>query len=181
VGQNLFCGAIANLQGGGSSVIFTDGLWSSSDPGIATVAVLGLIKGRSAGQVTISTSYRGVQGAASVVVTLQDALQCDNAVADQGQFKTGMTVTMWLQGFYGVESAATGQLNLQVTDQNGGLVAASSPLTVPRGGDSFVISNTFTIPAGATRVCRTAVLQIGTMTLTSVPAAEAFRCTSITP
>jgi hypothetical protein len=131
--------------------------------------------------VVISTTYRGVQGATPVGVSLQDVLQCDNAVADQGQFKTGMTVTMFLQGFYGVESASSGQLNLQVTDQNGGIVATGAASTVPRGGDSFVISSTFTIPAGVTRVCRTAMLQIGTTTLSSVPATEAFRCTAITP
>jgi len=181
VGQSLFCGGIANLAGGGRADVFTDGVWTSSDANIATAAVLGLIKGRSGGQVTISTVYRGVRGSAEVTVSHQDVLQCANAVAHQGDFKTGLTVTMFLQGFYGVESASSGQLSLQVTDQNGAAVATNSPLTVARGGDSFVISSTFTIPVGATQVCRTAFLQIGATTLSSVPPFEPFRCIPITP
>lgn len=181
VGQSLFCGGIANLAGGGSVDVSTDGVWSSSDANIATASLLGLIKGRSGGQVTISTVYRGVRGSAEVAVSHQDVLQCGNATAYQGDFKTGMTVTMFLQGFYGVESASSGQLSLQVNDQNGALVSTSSPLTVARGGDSFVISSTFTIPVGATLVCRTALLQIGATTLSSVPPFEPLRCIPITP
>lgn len=92
-----------------------------------------------------------------------------------------MTVTMWLQGFYGVESATSGQLTAQITDQDGTVVATGAPQTVARGGDSFVLSSTFTIPAGATRVCRTALLQIGSKSLSCVPPPEEFRCITITP
>ena len=66
-------------------------------------------------------------------------------------------------------------------DQNGAMVSSSTPLTVPRGGERYLISTTFTLPPGATRVCRTGVLQIGSTTLTVVPAPSLVPCIDITP
>ena len=179
VGQSLYCAAVANLTGGGSSIL-TETDWSSSDATVASAGTLGLIQGRSAGIVTISTTYHGISGSAPITVLHQDVVQA-TAVAQQGPFTTGATATIWMQGFYGVESAAIGQLSLEITDQNGSVVAATAPLTVARGGDSFVLSSTFTIPTGATQVCRATVLRIGAKTLSAVPSSDALRCISITP
>ena len=50
------------------------------------------------------------------------------------------------------------------------------PLTVPHGGDRYLISTTFTLASGTTRVCQTGVLQIGSTMLTVIPdVAEAVR------
>ena len=70
---------------------------------------------------------------------------------------------------------------LVVTDQAGATVSTSAPLTVPRGGDSYLISTTFTIPTGTTRVCRTGVLQIGSTTLTVVPDVSLVPCFEVMP
>jgi hypothetical protein len=180
VGQSLSCGATANLAGGGRADLSTEIEWTSSDANIASTGPLGAIKGRSRGQVIISTEYRGVRGSAEVTVVHQDVLQASYFLAFQGFFSPGNTVTVWLQGFYGVESAASGQLSMKVTDQNDEVVAINSPLTVMRGGDSFVLSTQFTIPVGATKVCRTALLQIGNVTLSSVPPEET-RCIPVRP
>jgi len=73
-------------------------------------------------------------------------------------------VTMWLQGNYSVASAATGRLSLKISDQNG-IVTTTAPLTVAKGGDSFVLSSTFVVPEASVEVCRTAVLEVNGVTI----------------
>lgn len=92
---------------------------------------------------------------------------------------TGTTVTVWLFGFWGVESASSGELSMQMTDQNGDVIASSPPLTVAWGGDSFLLSTTFTIPQGVTTVCRQASLQIAGTTLSAAPPDQ--RCIPVRP
>ena len=67
-----------------------------------------------------------------------------------------------------------------ITDQNDAFVSASEPQIVPKGGDRFVISCTFTVPVGATRLCRTAVLQVGSVTLKSTGSSSIFPCVDVT-
>jgi hypothetical protein len=117
---------------------------------------------------------------APLTVHLQDVLRA-TASSDQGPFKVGATATLGLQGFYGVASANSGTLTLVVTDQTGATVSISAPQTVPHGGDRYLRSTTFTWPAGATRVCRTGVLQIGLTTLTVVPDVALEPCIALTP
>jgi len=117
---------------------------------------------------------------ALLTVHLQDVLRT-TAAASQGSFRIGTTATLWLQGFYGVASADSGTLTLVITDQNGATVSTSAPLTVPRGGDRYLISTTFTLPAGTTRVCRTGVLEIGSTTLTVVPDVSLVPCFDVMP
>jgi hypothetical protein len=89
---------------------------------------------------------------APLTVHVQDVLR---ATAYQGSFNVGTTATLWLQGFYGVASADSGMLTLVITDQTGATVRTSALLTVPHGGDCYLISTTFTLPSGTRRVCRT--------------------------
>jgi hypothetical protein len=95
-------------------------------------------------------------------------------------FFAGSTVLMQLGGFYGVASADSGQLSLVITDQNNAVIATSTK-AVSRGGDSFAMSSTFTVPLGTTQVCRKMVLEIGTATLTAVPSADLLPCISVGP
>jgi hypothetical protein len=104
-----------------------------------------------------------------------------SAAAYQGSFKVGTTATLWLQGGYGVASADSGSLTLVVTDQSGATVSTSAPLTVRRGGDLYIMSTTFTIPPGATRVCPSGVLQIGLTRLTVVPDVSRVPCMPVMP
>jgi hypothetical protein len=176
-GELIICLATAK----GSTVILNpDVTWSSSAPGVLVSLGIGAFMGKSDVQGTITAAYQGHTAAAQVTVTLQDALQA-TAAADQGSFKIGTTATMWLQGFYGVASADSGSLTIVVSDQNGAVVSSSTPLTVPRGGERYLISTTFTLPPGTTRVCRTGVLQIGSTTLTVIPVPSLAPCIDITP
>jgi hypothetical protein len=88
---------------------------------------------------------------------------------------------MGLQGFYGVASANSGRLTLVVTDQDGATVSTSAPLTVPQGGDRYLLTTTFTVPPSTTRVCRMGVLQIGSTTLTVVPDVSLAPCIAVMP
>jgi len=152
----------------------------SSDPNIATSQGYGLFIGKSDGQATLTATYSGQSASALLTVHLQDVLRA-TASASGGSFKVGTTATLWLQGFYGVASADSGTLTLVITDQTGATVSTSAPFPVPHGADRYLISSTFTLSPGTTRVCRTGVLQIGSTTLTVVPAASLVPCLAVMP
>jgi hypothetical protein len=153
--------------------------WTSSDPNIASFGPAGSLKVRSGGQVVATGTYQGESESAAVSVRAEDVLQVSSG-GYQGTFSVGNTVRIIVVGFYGVASADSGQLNLVVTDQNDATVSASELRIVPRGGDTFVIDHTLTIPVGTTRLCRTAVLQIGSVTLTSTGPSQIFPCMNVT-
>ena len=75
----------------------------------------------------------------------------------------------------------SGRLTLVITDQTGATVSTSAPQTVARGGDKYILSTTFTLPPGTTRVCRMGVLQIGSTTLTVVPDVSLAPCVAVMP
>jgi hypothetical protein len=54
---------------------------------------------------------------------------------------------------YTVVSAPTGQLLVQVSDEDG-VIGTSSPVTVTRGADQIGVFTTFTIPQTSTRAYR---------------------------
>jgi hypothetical protein len=155
-------------------------VWTSSDPKVATSVGVGLFIGKSEGQATLTVTYSGQSVSSPLTVHLQDVLRA-TAAALQGSFRVGTIATMWLQGSYGVASADSGTLTLVITDQTGATVSTSAPLVVPRGGDTYIISATFTLPPGTTRVCRTGVLQIGSTTLTVVPEDVLVPCVAVMP
>src|SRR5688572_30404482 len=176
-GDSVVCMATVGLVNVGLSA---SAVWTSSDPRIASSMGIGLFIGRSDGQATLTVTYSGQSVSAPLTVTLQDVIRA-TAAASQGSFRVGTTATMWLQGFYGVASTSSGTLTLVITDQDGATVSTSAPLTVLRGGDQYIISTTFTVPPGTTRVCRTGVLQIGSTTLTVVPQASLLPCVEVMP
>ncbi len=112
----------------------------------------------------ITATYQGRQATAISVVTEEDALRIASGQGQQGAFTPGSTVTLWLQGYYSVASAATGRLSLRITDQTG-TITTTAPLTVARGGDFFLLSTTFVVPDRSEEVCRTAVLDVGDTTI----------------
>lgn len=154
--------------------------WASSAPGVATSEGIGLFVGKSDGQTTLTATFSGQTVSAPLTVQLQDVIRAD-AAAFQGSFKVGTIATMWLQGFYGVASGDSGSLTLVITDQTGATVSTSTPLTVARGGDRYLVMTTFALPPGTTRVCRTGVLQIGSTTLTVVPDVSLVPCVTVMP
>jgi hypothetical protein len=176
-GDVVVCTATVGLVNVGLS---ESAVWTSSDPNIAASLGIGLFMGKSDGQATLTVTYSGQTVSAPLTVDLQDVLRA-SAAAFGGTFKIGTTATMWLQGFYGVASADSGTLTLVVTDQTGATVSTSEPLTVPHGGDRYILSTTFTLPPGTTRVCRKGVLQIGSTTLTVIPVDALVPCVAVTP
>ena len=172
IGQKGPCVAVARLRSGQTPVVSFDATWSSTRPEVVAVDALGVVNGRSAGQATVSASYRGREAAATLVVTAEDALRIEAGQAQQGDFRPGSTVTMWLQGYYSVVSAETGRLSLKISDQAGTIIT-TSPLTVAKGGDFFLLSSTFLVPQESMEVCRTAVLEVGSVTIVE-PTSKSF-------
>jgi len=164
IGQRGPCVAVARLRSGQAPVVSFDATWSSTRPDVVAVDALGVVSGRSPGQATVSASYRDRKADVALVVTAEDALRIDSGQAHQGDFTPGSTVTMWLQGYYSVSSAETGRLRLRISDQTR-TVATTAPITVAKGGDFFLLSSTFVVPDDSVEVCRTAILEVGSVTI----------------
>ena len=178
IGEKVPCVAVARMRSGQVPVVPFDAAWTSMHPDVVAVDALGVVNGRSAGQATVSASYRGQQAAAAIEVIAMDALRV-KAAAEQGEFRPGTTVTMWLQGYYSVASAEAGRLSLRISDQNG-TIASTPPSTVARGGDFFLLSSTFVVPETSTEVCRTAVLEVGAVTIAEPQSSESgLRCLAV--
>ena len=172
IGQRAPCVALARLRSGQTPVVNPDARWSSSRPEVVAVDALGVVNGRSAGQAVVSASYHGREAAATGLVVAEDGLRINSGQAHQGDFTPGSTVTMWLQGYYSVASADTGRLSLRITDQ-AGIVATTAPVAVAKGGDFFLLSSTFVVPESSIEVCRTTILEVGSVTIAE-PNSKAF-------
>jgi len=164
IGEREPCVALASYSSGRLPVVSFESTWSTSRPDVVTIDNLGLSTGKAGGEATIAAVYQGRQATAVIVVTEEDALHISSGQGEQGTFTPGSTVTMWLQGYYSVASAAGGKLSLRISDQNG-TVATTIPLGVHRGGDFFLLSSTFVVPDTSVEVCRTAILEVGTVTI----------------
>lgn len=166
VGEVSACRVVAALVGGVSLDATPKARWSSSNPPILRVEALGLLLARSTGQATVSAAFRGQVGSHAIGIGggAEDRLRVDARV-DQGTFEVGADAEFSLLGFYSVVSASSGQLNLQVSDQSRAVIA-TTPVVVPRGGDSFQLTARFRIPTSSTRVCPVAILRVGSVTLT---------------
>jgi hypothetical protein len=172
IGQKAPCVAAARLSSGQTPIVSFEATWSSSHPEIVAVDAVGVVAGRSPGQAEVSASYRGREAAAILVVTAEDALRIDSGQASQGDFKPGSTVTMWLQGYYSIASADSGRLHLRITDQSR-TIATTTPIVVLKGGDFFLLSSTFVVPEDSVEVCRTAILEVGSVTIAQ-PSSKSF-------
>jgi hypothetical protein len=164
IGERAPCIAVASYGSGRQPLVSFESTWSSSRPDVVAVDGLGSSTGKSAGEATVRASYQGRQATAVIVVTEEDALSISLGQADQGAFTPGSTVTMWLQGYYSVASAATGRLSLKISDQTG-TITTTAPLTVAKGGDFILLSSTFVVPDTSVEVCRTGVLEVGAVTI----------------
>lgn len=136
----------------------------------------------AAGNATITATYRGKTAslAVSVSAARQDAIQVESA-GQFGQFRVGNAVSMSLGGIYSVVSAAAGQLKLRIAAQDDTVVTMTAPTTVPTGSKSFFLIASFTIPQGATRVCATALLQVGSETVTGNGLFGGAQCADVVP
>jgi hypothetical protein len=144
-------------------VVSFEATWSSTRPDLVDVDALGVVAGRGPGEAVVTASYRGRNATAAIAVTAEDALRI-RAAAQQGDFRPGSTVTMWLQGYYSVASADTGRLSLRISDTTG-TITTTSPLNVVKGGDFFLLSSTFVVPQNSGPVCRTAILEVASVTI----------------
>ena len=178
VNERRPCIAVARLRNGQAPLVSFDAAWTSTRPDVVSVDALGVARGTGEGTTAVSASYQGRTGTTDIVVRAEDALKV-SAAAEQGPFRPGNTVTMYLQGFYSVVSADTAHLSLEVSDQS--FTVAATGMTVSRGGDTFVLSSTFQVPAGSTRLCRRVVLRIGNTTLVEPSSDSTLACVPVMP
>jgi len=180
IGEKGPCLAVARLSSGQTPVVSFEATWSSTRPDLVDVDALGVVAGREAGEAVVTASYRGRHATAAIVVTAEDALRI-KAAAEQGDFRPGSTVTMWLQGYYSVASAETGRLSLRISDPTG-TITTTAPASVAKGGDFFLLSSTFVVPQNAAQVCRTAILEVASITIAELQSnASGLWCISVRP
>ncbi len=179
IGEPRACAAFEQFQSQPAREVTPAAIWTTSRTDIVTMGPWSLVTGRSVGQADIVAAYQGRQGTTSIQVIAEDAIRVRSA-AEQGPFQRGSTATMVLQGYYSVASADTGRLFLLITDQNG-TVARSDPSIVARGGGGFALLKTFVIPDTSTEVCRTAILEVGTVTVAQPQPNTVGRCLPVLP
>lgn len=178
VGEQTPCIAVARLRSGGTPLVSPLATWSTTQPSVVAVDAIGTLTGRASGQAAVTATYQGHSAQAIVSVTFEDALRI-KAAADQGEFRAGTTVTMFLQGCYSVSSEDVARLSLRISDQNG-IVTQTLPMSVARGGDFFLLSSTFVVPQASTQVCRAAILEVGGATISAPdPAGSTLACLPI--
>lgn len=179
IGETSACEARAHFQSQATRDVTITATWVSPSSDVVHIPRWGLVIGRAAGQVDIQASYEGRTGTAPIRVLAEDAIRVRSA-GEQGSFQRGTTVTMVLQGYYSVASADSGRLSLLITDQDG-TVAMLDPMIVGRGGDGFVLSKTFIIPGRSTEVCRTAILEVGSVIVAQPQPTAVGRCLPVRP
>jgi hypothetical protein len=169
---------VARLRSGGTPLVTPLATWSTAQPSVVTVDAIGTVTGRAAGQAVVTATYQGRSAQATILVTFEDSLRI-KAAAEQGEFRPGTTVTMFLQGYYSVASADVGRLSLRISDQNG-IVTQTLPTTVARGGDFFLLSTTFVVPQISTQLCRAAILEVAAVTISAPdPAGSTLACLAV--
>ena len=159
IGEVSPCVAVAILADGRPLVVSPVATWSTGNPGIVSVNAIGDVRGVAAGQSSIRVSYGGREASTTVSVKPGDAMLVAS-VTEQGVFAPGNWVTLSAQGFYAVQSADAGALRLLIYDHRGTAVVGDAR-PVPRGGDAFLLSVSFQVPAGSTRLCRRVRLTVG--------------------
>lgn len=175
-GDTVFCAAkIGSTNVGWAQ----EAVWAASDPLVVRSEGAGLFTGRSDGQAVLSVTYAGEKRSALLTVSLEDRLRISGA--SPGPLTVGTARWMYMQGVYGVASADTGTLTMVIEDQAGATIHTSTPITLPRGGDHYVIWTPVTPRAGTTRVCQKAVLEIGARTITAVPESSLVACFDVWP
>lgn len=177
VGEQTPCIAVARLRSGGTQMVAPLATWSTAEPSVVAVDPIGTLTGRSAGRSVVTATYKGRSAQSTVTVTFEDALRIKSAI-DQGEFRPGATVTMFLQGYYSIASADTGRLSLRISDQNG-IVTQTVPTTFARGGGFFLLSSTFVVPQGSAQVCRTALLEVSGATIEAPAVNSTLACVPI--
>ena len=171
LGQRKSCFSRAFSTGGLGVGVSAN--WSSSDPAVATVSALGnfgAILTIGAGQTTIRATYGSLTAESLLTIRAEDFLEV--SAADLQNVSMPGNTTLTVQGYYGIATADSGELKAEITDQNGKLIASSPPRVVSKGGSSYLVPTTFTIPTGTTKLCWLAVLKIGATTLTAFGAPD---------
>jgi hypothetical protein len=184
IGQTMDCGAIANIDGViGTPNITSKANWSSSNAAVLFVGPGGHLIGIAPGVATTSASYRGKTGVVAISVigppqNQQDELRVTGGAAS-GPFRVGSIVSISQNVTYTLVSAASAQLTMNVSNQNGVAVTNPGTFTVNKGSGAAGLTAAFTVPQGTTRVCALVILQAGSKVV--VDMATAPLCVSIDP
>ena len=113
-GSNLQFTATATYSDASTANVTSLAAWTSSDTAVATVDAGGKATGVAAGSSTISASYQGVVGSASLQVTAPAKTLSSIAISpSSGNLQTGATLQFSANGTY--SDGSTADLTAQVT------------------------------------------------------------------
>ncbi len=66
-----------------------------------------------------------------------------------------------------------------IRSDQAGTVAQTTPQTVLKGGDFFLLSSTFVVPQTSSQVCRAAVLEVAGVTISAPDPSVTHACVQI--
>ena len=128
-------------------------VWRSSAPTVASVDANGEVTRHSPGQARIDVIYQGrIESTQYTVRVPQDTLELRGG-AFGGLFEPGRTVSISDDGFYVLESAASGRIVQTVTGDRGSIVGTPAVFAIRKGSGEWNLKSTFTVPSTATSVC----------------------------
>lgn len=179
VGQDVWLRATATFDDGVEKVVTENARWNVSDHLAMTTVLVSspAITGVSAGPADVAATYGSATGSLHVTVipSAVDTLTVSPpSIYWDGTLRQGASGAFGVTVNYVLASAPTGTITLYVRDQNG-VDILTAPFAKPRSQDiaagqgfESVFAN-FTIPAGTTTLCPSAVMWSGRETIATVP------------
>jgi hypothetical protein len=179
VGQDVWLRATATFDDGIEKVVTEEAHWSVSDHIAMTTVLVSspAIRGVSAGPADVAATYGNATGSLHVTVipSAVDTLTVSSpSIYWEGTLRQGASGAFGMTVNYVLASAPTGTITLYVRDQNG-VDILTAPFSNPRSQDvssgqgfKSVFAN-FTIPAGTTALCPSAVMWAGAETIATAP------------
>jgi hypothetical protein len=140
--------------------------YASSDPTVAPIDASGIVTTAKPGTATLTATYLGKSESVRVVLGTQDHDDFKlTGAGTQGRLGIDSRVTYSSTFGYWLVSAPSGVMTHHITDQNGRELGSLPTAIATSGGPKTVdFQEQLLVPAGTTRVCTSATLDLSTGT-----------------
>lgn len=168
IGEAFPCSAYVSDAGGRTRLVghLPECSWASRDPSIVGLDpgfAGGVFVGVRGGSTDVTATYGGIVGTARVVIEAVDGIKVTAWTSSTA--RVGETAVLRQEVCHSLVSAAVGRVVVRAV--SGTASIAESSLEVGGGGCSWRFLE-FTVPAGASRICRTVSLELAARTIEAV-------------
>lgn len=170
IGEAFPCSAYARDSLGLTRLIgfLPDCLWASRDPSIVGLhPTFGgpVFVGIAGGSAEVTATYKGVVGSTRVVVEAVDGIKVTAWTSPTA--RVGTIAVLRQEVCHSLVTATSGRVVVRAVVGNGTIAESSREVGV--GGSCEWRFLEFTVPAGASRVCRTVSLEFGSQRIDALP------------